>query len=81
MQRKSHKRKRVQREGILTVDEGKQLTTLQELEARSNGERAKRRARIEDGAALSSTLQHCGRCNKPGHNACTCQKRAGSSND
>jgi hypothetical protein len=38
--RKSHKRKRIQREGTLTVSKGVRLTTLKEFNARSDGKRA-----------------------------------------
>ncbi len=41
--RKSHKRKRIQREGVLTVEEGLQLTTLKEFSMRSDGKKAKKR--------------------------------------
>lgn len=67
--RKSHKRKRVQREGILTVDAGLQLATLKEFNARSNGERAKKRVRAEGD---EPTQRHCSNCGKTGHNSRTC---------
>ena len=47
--RKSHKRKRVQRDGTLTVSEGVQLTTLKEFRACSNRKKAKKKVRIETG--------------------------------
>jgi hypothetical protein len=47
--RRSHKRKRVQQEGTLTVDEGVWLTTLKEFRARSNRKKAKKRVRVEAG--------------------------------
>ena len=47
--RKSHKRKRVQKEGTLTISEGLRLTTLKEFGARSNGKKVKKRARVEVG--------------------------------
>jgi hypothetical protein len=47
--RKSHKRKRVKKEGTLEVAKGVRLTTLKEFGARSNGKKAKRRARVEVG--------------------------------
>jgi hypothetical protein len=47
--RKPHKRKRVQEEGTLTVEDGLRLTTLKEFGARSDGKRAKRRARADVG--------------------------------
>jgi hypothetical protein len=42
--RKSHKRKRIQQEGTLTVEEGIRLTALKEFGARSDGKKAKKRA-------------------------------------
>jgi hypothetical protein len=42
-QRKSHKKKRVQRDGTLTVKEGLRLTTLKEFGARGDGKKAKKR--------------------------------------
>jgi hypothetical protein len=47
--RKSHKRKRVQAEGTLIVEDGLRLTTLKEFGARSDGKKAKKRVRA-DGA-------------------------------
>jgi hypothetical protein len=45
IKRKSHKRKRVQKEGTLTVENGLRLTTLTEFGARSDRKKAKKRAR------------------------------------
>jgi hypothetical protein len=47
--RRSRKRKRVQQEGTLTVEEGVRLTTLGEFTARSDGKKAKKRARADEG--------------------------------
>jgi hypothetical protein len=47
--RKSYKRKRVQRGGILTIDEGERLTTLKEFGARSDGKKVKKRVRVTEG--------------------------------
>ena len=47
--RKSHKRKRIQRDGTLTVSEGVRLTTLKEFRARSDGKKAKKKVRIKTG--------------------------------
>jgi hypothetical protein len=44
--RKSHKRKRVQKEGTITVEEGVWLTTLKEFATRSDRKKAKKRARV-----------------------------------
>jgi hypothetical protein len=69
--RKSHKRKRIQREGILTIDEGERLTTLKEFGARSNGKKSKKRVRIEAG---EPSQRRCRRCGEAGHNARTCKQ-------
>ena len=71
--RKSHKRKRIQREGTLTVSEGVRLTTLKEFEARGDGKKASKKRRVEPG---TQSLRRCGRCSKAGHNARTCIKDA-----
>ena len=74
-QPKLRKRKRVQQEGLLTIDEGKWLSTIKEFGAHSNGERAKKSRKIQD---QSSTQQRCRNCNKPGHNTRTCKQAADS---
>jgi hypothetical protein len=71
--RRSHKRKRVQQEGTLIVEEGVRLTTLKEFRARSDGRKAKKRARADGG---EPTQRRCGRCSEAGHNARTCKKDA-----
>jgi ribosomal protein L32 len=71
--RKSHKRKRVQKEGTLTVEDGVRLTTLKEFGARSNGKKAKKRAHVEVG---EPSQRRCGRCGETGHNARTCRQEA-----
>ncbi|KAH3986449.1 hypothetical protein HBH52_042050 [Parastagonospora nodorum] len=47
--RKSHKRKRVQEEGTLTVEDGLQRTTLKEFGARSDRKKAKKQVRASAG--------------------------------
>lgn len=69
-QRKSHKRKRVQREGVLTAEEGLRLATLKDFGVRSDGKKVKKRAR----AGGESTQRRCGRCGEPGHNKTTCKQ-------
>jgi hypothetical protein len=71
--RKSHKRKRVQKEGTLAVAEGVRLTTLKEFNARSDGKKAKKRARVEVG---EPSQRRCGRCGEAGHNSRTCKQEA-----
>jgi hypothetical protein len=69
--RRSHKRKRVQQEGTLTISEGVRLTTLKEFGSRSDGKKAKKRVRADKG---EPTQRRCGRCGEAGHNARTCKK-------
>jgi hypothetical protein len=69
--RKSHKRKRVKAGGTLITGDGLRLATLKEFGARSDGKKAKKRAR---GAEGEPTQRRCGRCNQTGHNARTCKK-------
>jgi hypothetical protein len=71
--RKSHKRKRVQQEGTLIVEEGIRLTALKEFGARSDGKKAKKRARADEGG---QPLRRCRRCGEAGHNARTCKQVA-----
>jgi hypothetical protein len=65
-----HKRKRVQKENILTVEDEVRLTTPKEFNAHSNGKKAKKRAHIEVGE-LSQGRYRC--CSKAGHNSRTCK--------
>jgi len=71
--RKSHKRKRIQIDGALIVSEGVRLTTLKEFNARSDGKRASKKARVETGTQSS---RRCGTCGEAGHNARTCRNDA-----
>jgi hypothetical protein len=68
-QRKLHKRKRVRREGTLTVEEGQRLTALRDFRAHGDGKKAKKRVRAEGGAP---SQRQCEQCNGTGHNAHTC---------
>jgi hypothetical protein len=70
-QRKLHKRKRVQKEGILTVEDGVHLTTLKEFNARSDGKKSKKTARIKVG---KPSQRRCRRCSDAGHNSHTCRQ-------
>ena len=69
--RKSHKRKRVKKEGTLVVKEGQRLTALKEFGARGDGKKAKKQVRAEVG---EPSQRRCGRCNQTGHNARACKK-------
>ncbi|KAJ8106606.1 hypothetical protein OPT61_g9425 [Boeremia exigua] len=68
--RKSHKRKRVQEEGTLIVEDGQRLAALKEFRARSDGKRAKKQMRAQEG---EPSQRRCRRCNQTGHNARTCK--------
>ncbi|KAJ8115409.1 hypothetical protein OPT61_g2929 [Boeremia exigua] len=46
--RKSHKRKRVQKEGTLIVEDGQRLAALKEFGARGDGKRAKKQVRAQE---------------------------------
>jgi hypothetical protein len=69
--RKSHKRKQVQAEGTLIVEDGARLTALKEFRARSDGKKAKKQMRAEGG---EPTQRRCRQCNQTGHNARTCKQ-------
>ena len=47
--RKSHKRKRIQKEGTLVVEEGQRLAALKEFRARSDRKKQKKRVRAKGG--------------------------------
>jgi hypothetical protein len=69
--RKSHRRKRVQKERTLTVKDGQRLTALREFGACSDERRQKKRVRTEGG---EPSQRQCEQCNRTGHNACTCRQ-------
>ena len=69
--RKSHKRKRVQAEGTLVVEDGARLAALIDFGARSDRKKAKKQVRAEVGKL---SQRRCGRCNMTGHNARTCKQ-------
>jgi hypothetical protein len=70
--RKSHKRKRIQKEGTLLVEEGQRLAALKKFGARSDGKKRKKRVRAEGG---EPSQRRCGRCGEGGHNARTCKNK------
>ena len=47
--RRSHKRKRVQKEGNLTIKEGAWLTALKEFKACGDGKKGGKKARVDGG--------------------------------
>jgi hypothetical protein len=76
--RKLHKRKRVQQEGILRVNEGLRLTSLKEFRARSDGKKASKRARAGE---AGPSQRCCRRCGEAGHNLRTCKIDVGIVSD
>jgi hypothetical protein len=71
--RKSHKRKRVQKERVLTVEDRVRLTTLKEFDARSDGKKAKKRVRVK---VREPSQRRCRCCSEAGHNSRTCKQEA-----
>jgi hypothetical protein len=71
MQRKLHKRKHIQREGTLTVEDGQRLTSLSEFGAHSNGKKAKKQVCTKGGMPFQ---MQCRQCNETGHNVHTLSK-------
>jgi hypothetical protein len=71
--RKSHKKKQVQAEGTLTVEDGARLAALKDFGARSDGKKPKKRVRAEVG---EPSQRRCTVCKETGHNARTCQNVA-----
>ena len=69
--RRSHKRKRIQKEGTLTSEEGQRLAALKAFDAHSHKEGGRKRARADGG---EPTQRRCKRCGETGHNSCTCKQ-------
>lgn len=69
-ERKSHKRKKIQSGGSMTIGEAQRLTALKEFGARSDGKKPKKQVRAEGG---EPSQRRCGRCGETGHNARTCK--------
>jgi hypothetical protein len=68
--RKSHKRKRVQAEGTLIVEDGARLAALKDFSARSDGKKLKKRVGAQVG---EPSQRRCTVCKETGHNARTCK--------
>jgi hypothetical protein len=71
--RKLHKRKRVQAEGTMTVEDRARLAALKDFGARSDGKKLKKRVRAEVGEL---SQRQCTVCKETGHNAQTCKNVA-----
>jgi len=72
--RKARKKKRIQREGTLTMEAGSQLAA-QRLEKDAQSKRQ------QGGADSAGSARRCGRCNEPGHNIRTCKNNAEAAAD
>jgi hypothetical protein len=59
--RKSHKRKRIQKKGTLTVEGGLRLTTLKEVGARSDEKRRRRECALRRAARLQNAVDAAAR--------------------
>jgi hypothetical protein len=67
-------KRRIQRQGTLTKEEGSQIA------ARKNSEQAQSKMQ-QNGMRSGGNMQCCRRCDKRGHNARTCKKDAESAAD
>jgi hypothetical protein len=70
-QRKARKRKRIQKEGDLTVEAGVELNAQREATAQLESERSQNAA--QSGGSRQATTR-CSRCREPGHNSRTSKK-------
>ena len=69
--RKSRKRKRLQRQGTLTVEEGQRLNLLREVEGSNKKKKGGDSGDRDEG---TKGKRHCKTCGETGHNSRTCQK-------
>ena len=69
--RRSHKRKRVQAQGTLTVEDRARLAALKEVGVRSDGKKLKMQVCAEGGEPTETRRR---RCNQTGHNVRTCKQ-------
>ena len=69
-QRKLYKRKRIQVEGTLIVEDGARLATLKDFSARSDGKKSKK---VVGAEVRELSQQRCIVCKKTRHNARTCK--------
>jgi hypothetical protein len=68
------KRKRVQAEGTLIVEDGACLAALKEFGARSDEKKPKKRVCAEGGEPTQRRCRRCRRCNQTGHYTHTCKQ-------
>jgi cytochrome c1 len=69
--RRQRKKKRIQRQGVLTKGDREDLVTQQE--ARHQVARERRQDGEQSGLSRQA-LTRCKRCRETGHNLCTCRK-------
>jgi hypothetical protein len=70
-ERKSRKRKRIQKGGDLSKEEAEDLIAQRDVRAQVEGE--SREGRVRTGAGMRGK-RHCKRCGETGHNSRTCKK-------
>ena len=70
-ERKSRKRKRIQKGGDLSKEQAEDLIAQRNVRAQIKGETRKGRART---GASKKGKRHCKRCSEAGHNSRTCKK-------
>ncbi|KAJ3527259.1 hypothetical protein NM208_g10786 [Fusarium decemcellulare] len=68
--RRRAKRRRLQKGGVMTVEDGRQAIDQMDVNAQVAAESSRRGGR---GRSVGPGVRRCGICGKPGHNARTCQ--------
>jgi hypothetical protein len=68
--RRRAKRTRLQKRGVMTVEEGRQAIDQMDINAQVVAESSRCGGR---GRSVGPGVRRCGVCGKPGHNARTCQ--------
>ena len=68
--RRRAKRNRLQKRGVMTVEEGRQVIDQMDVDAQVVAESSRSGGR---GRSVGPGVRRCGVCGKPGHNARTCQ--------
>ncbi|KAJ3534342.1 hypothetical protein NM208_g7577 [Fusarium decemcellulare] len=68
--RRRAKRTRLQKRGVMTVEEGRQAIDQMDVDAQVAAESSRSGGR---GRSVGPGVRRCGVCGKPGHNARTCQ--------
>ena len=76
--RKSHNKRRLQKGGKLTIEEGIRLTAVKEGGACSSGGKGKKKVGV---SKSGQSQRRCRRCSGTGHDARTCKKGAETVSD